>query len=187
VGLGNPETRYDRTRHNVGYLVIDELAARWGVACDREKYEARIAEARHGQEKILLLKPLTYMNLSGRSVAKAARNNLDEPEQLVIITDDTYLPLGRLRLRKGGSAGGHNGMQSIIESVGTKEFIRLRMGIGSQAAGQPLEAHVLSKFRPEERPVVDDMVSLAADAVEAFLDKGLEQAMNEYNRDTRPT
>jgi peptidyl-tRNA hydrolase, PTH1 family len=182
AGLGNPGARYRGTRHNVGFAALDRLAQRLCVAVDREKFHALAAECQRGQEKILLLKPLTFMNLSGDSVARAARNRLDAPEDLLVIYDDVDLPLGKIRLRPHGSAGGHNGMKSIIERLGTQDFPRLRIGIGKDPGAAELTGHVLGKFRPDERPVVDDAIDRAAEAVMVWLDEGITTAMNRFNQ-----
>lgn len=182
AGLGNPGAQYQRTRHNLGFLVADALAQRWGIAFGKEKFGALIAEARVGSEKVLLMKPQTFMNRSGQSIAQAARNGIEAPGDLIVVVDEVQLPLGRVRIRKGGSAGGHNGLKSIIEHVGTKDFPRVRLGIGGNGNAD-LSDHVLGTFRPDEYAAADDMVSKAADALELLLTKGIDAAMNEYNRD----
>jgi len=184
VGLGNPGPQYARTRHNLGFVAVDALAKRLGTAFGREKYDAHIAEVRCDGQKVLLLKPLTFMNRSGRSVAQAARNGVDDMDDLLVVVDDINLPLGRLRLRQGGSAGGHNGLKSIIAHLGTDAFPRLRMGVGGKEAGRHLTDHVLGKFRPEERPDVDSMVARSVDAMVMFIESGIEPTMNAFNRDT---
>ncbi len=183
VGLGNPGTRYRNTRHNVGFGVLDRLAERLNTSFGREKYDAAVAEAPYGGHKLLLVKPHTYMNRSGISVAQAARNNVQEPaEDLLIVTDDVNLPLGRLRIRAGGSAGGHNGLKSIIEHLGTQEFPRLRIGVGDERRGADLADHVLSKFRPDEWPEVERAIDRAAEAVLRFVEEGVERTASEFNR-----
>lgn len=182
VGLGNPGPRYRQTRHNVGFMVLDRLAGRLGVSSWREKFSAEAAEASHAGERLLLLKPQTFMNLSGVSVAKAARNNAEDlTRDLLVIVDDVNLPLGRLRLRGGGSAGGHNGLKSLIEHLATQEFARLRIGVGDREGPEGLADHVLGKFRPDEVPEVERAVDRAADAALSFVEHGLERAMNAYN------
>jgi PTH1 family peptidyl-tRNA hydrolase len=182
VGLGNPGTRYRNTRHNVGYQVLDLLAARWGVAFDREKYQGLVASVRLGAENILLLKPLTYMNRSGLSVAEATRNKVPELADLLIVVDDVNLPFGRLRMRERGSAGGHNGLKSVIEHLGSQDFPRLRIGVGENKAGEALTNHVLGSFRPEERAELESVIAQAADGVVAFVGEGVNSAMNEVNK-----
>lgn len=180
VGLGNPGPRYRGTRHNVGFEVLGRLEARLGVTCDREKYRGLTAETQRGGVKVALLKPMTFMNLSGESVAMAARNRVTSPEDLLVIYDEADLPLGRIRLRKDGSAGGHNGMKSIIERLGTQGFPRLRVGVGKDVGA--LADHVLSRFHPDERPAVDEAVERAAEAALTWLDEGIDSAMNTFNR-----
>lgn len=181
VGLGNPGSRYKNTRHNVGFMVLDALADQLGAAFDKERHKALIANARRESEKLLLVKPLTFMNLSGEAVAAAGRNHLQEVSDLLVIVDDVHLPLGRLRLRAGGSAGGHNGLKSIIACLGTPEFPRLRMGVGSTEPGNDLRDHVLSSFLREEWPEVRTMVTRAVDAALRFVDAGIDPTMNEFN------
>ncbi len=182
VGLGNPGTAYRHTRHNVGFDVLDRLASRLDVEFSREKFSGQIAEARVEGEKVLLLKPLTYMNLSGDSVAQAARNNADSPADILIVYDEVDLPLGALRLRKLGSAGTHNGMKSVVERLGTDEVPRLRMGVGAEAAKGERVAHVLGKFRPDEREAIEQAIERAVDACMCFIKEGLDAAMNRFNK-----
>lgn len=181
VGLGNPGPRYRDTRHNLGFAVLDTLAERFGVRLDREKHQALTTDAVFKGERLILLKPLTFMNLSGASVAAAARNRVPVPEDVLVVVDDVNLPLGRLRLRAGGSAGGHNGLKSIIERLGSDAFHRVRLGVGPNEGGGDLARHVLGRFRPEERDAVNDMVARAADAVETWIADGMEAAMNRHN------
>lgn len=182
AGLGNPGAKYRNTRHNVGFHVLDELAALLGTQFAREKYGGLIAEGRCAGEKVLLLKPLTFMNLSGECVARAARYRAAEPGDLLIIYDDVELPLGRLRLRGEGSAGTHNGMKSVLQHLGTNEIPRLRMGVGKDMRRGGLSDHVLGTFRPEEKGPVREMVELAAKAALHCIEQGLPAAMNEFNR-----
>jgi PTH1 family peptidyl-tRNA hydrolase len=181
VGLGNPGPGYANTRHNLGFMAVDALAARLGVRLDKEKHQGLLAEARHGAQPLLLLKPLTFMNLSGNCVAQVARNKIFDPADVLVVTDDINLPLGRLRLRAGGSAGGHNGLKSIIERLGTQDFHRMRMGVGDNREGRDLAAHVLAKFRPEEKPAVDDAIARAVDGILLWVEQGIEPAMNRVN------
>ncbi|MBI5092134.1 MAG: aminoacyl-tRNA hydrolase [Candidatus Hydrogenedentes bacterium] len=181
VGLGNPGPRYKNTRHNVGFMVLDKLADALGAAFDKERHKSLIASARHNDEKLLLVKPLTFMNLSGEAVAAAGRNVLQEVSDLLVVVDDVNLPLGKLRIRTGGSAGGHNGLKSIIACMGTPEFPRLRIGVGSTEPGRDLRDHVLSSFHPDEWPEVRATVARAADAVLRFVEAGVDQTMNEFN------
>lgn len=181
VGLGNPGPRYRQTRHNVGFMVIDRLAERLAATPWREKFHGEVAEASHAGQRLMLLKPLTYMNLSGTAVAAAARNRVDDPADLLVLVDEAQLPLGRVRLRGEGSAGGHNGLKSLIEHLGTKEFPRLRIGVGAAEGGEDLADHVLSKFRPDEWPVIEKAVERAADAALSYIELGIERTMNAFN------
>ena len=181
VGLGNPGPAYRKTRHNAGYMVLDELASRLGTSFSREKYRGLIAEAMANSEKLLLLKPLTFMNASGESVARAARNCVKEREDILVVYDEAELSLGTLRMRAGGSAGSHNGMKSVLERLGDTEIPRLRVGVGRDPAAEGLTEHVLGKFKPDEKAAADEIVKRACDAVMRWIDAGITEAMNEYN------
>lgn len=185
VGLGNPGPQYRFTRHNVGFRVLDLLAERMGAAFNQEKYGGLVATAEWNGTRTMLLKPLTYMNLSGSCVAKAVRNRVRDLSDLLVIVDEIYLPLGVLRIREEGSAGGHNGMKSIIEHLDTQAFPRLRIGVGDKQGGQPLRDHVLSMFRPEEKTEVEEALKTAAEAALCFVDHGVRQAMAAFNRRKR--
>lgn len=186
VGLGNPGQQYRNTRHNVGFRVLDEVAERLGAKFDKEKYDGLFATAEHKGTRLMLLKPLTYMNLSGTAVAKAARNRVPGPEHIIVVLDEIQLPLGTLRIRPEGSHGGHNGLRSVIEHLGAKNFPRLRIGIGQKKTGQDLSDHVLSTFTPEERPEVEQAVRQAADAVLCCVAEGVAKAMNRFNKRPGP-
>ncbi len=181
-GLGNPGDRYRLTRHNVGFRVVDLLADRWGqTGKGRVREGAALLEVRLPEplETVLLVKPMRYMNGSGVPLRAAMRNTAAEvSEDLLVVADDIDLPLGRLRLRRAGSAGGHNGLRAIIAALGTNEFARLRVGIGR--SGEAVD-HVLSTFAAAERDVADEVVATAADAAERWLRDGLDEAMNAYN------
>ncbi|AXA37397.1 Peptidyl-tRNA hydrolase [Candidatus Sumerlaea chitinivorans] len=184
VGLGNPGSRYERTPHNVGFDVVDLLAKRHGGTWAlRTRFEAAIAEIVLDGKRVTLLKPLTYMNLSGRAVQAYLSKEGGEPAELLVISDDIALPLGQLRIRPSGSHGGHKGLLSIIQSLGTLDFPRLRIGV---RPNRPIEPDwvqfVLSHFPPEEWEVVRTAEETAADAIEMILERGLEAAMNRYNR-----
>jgi PTH1 family peptidyl-tRNA hydrolase len=181
VGLGNPGPQYVRTRHNLGFEAVDLLARRLGVAFSKEKHNGLIAEAAEGAERFLLVKPMTFMNRSGDCVAALARNKVFDPADILVAVDEVALPLGRLRLRPGGSAGGHNGLKSLIERLGSPDFPRVRMGVGAKEAGRDLASHVLSRFRPEEWPAAEAMVARAADAMLCWVTHGIEETMNRYN------
>jgi PTH1 family peptidyl-tRNA hydrolase len=182
VGLGNPGPQYRDTRHNVGFWVIDELARRLGVSDNgRERFDAWSARATQGGESVLLVKPLTFMNHSGFAVSKLAQYFQIAPLETLVIVDEVALPIGRLRARRDGSAGGHNGLKSIIEQLGGQAFPRLRIGVGRGDSRRDLADHVLSKFEPDERATIDAAVLRAADASEIFVSDGIERVMNTFN------
>ncbi|MDR5710109.1 MAG: aminoacyl-tRNA hydrolase [Armatimonadota bacterium] len=180
VGLGNPGRRYRGTRHNVGWEVVDRLSARWDVEISREEEEALVGRGEVAGVEVLLAKPLTYMNRSGEAVRGLVHRYGLRPEEIVVIYDDVDLPVGAIRVRARGSAGGHHGMASVLAALGTREVPRVRIGIGRPRGDAA--AYVLSRFAPAERPLVEEAVERAADAVETFLREGLEAAMNRFNR-----
>lgn len=180
VGLGNPGPKYEGTRHNVGFRVVDELARRWQVAVDRRQFAGLVGQWRTGGQRVLLLKPTTFMNRSGQSVAQAMGFYKLAPADLLVVLDDMALPLGRLRIRRQGSAGGHNGLEDIIGRLGNDGFSRLRIGI-EQVGGERMVGHVLSPFAPQEREEIEAAIVRAADAVQCWLEVGPEEAMNRYN------
>jgi PTH1 family peptidyl-tRNA hydrolase len=180
VGLGNPGPEYANTRHNVGFMVIDELSRRHHIPVKALKHSARIGEGEISGEPTALAKPLTYMNVSGQAVGPLMRRHSLTPSNLVVIYDDADLPLGKIRLRSRGSAGGHGGLKSIIGVLGTTEFSRVRIGIGRSGRGDLVD-HVLSGFRREERETMEHAIQRAADSVEAILIEGIEPAMNRFN------
>ena len=181
-GLGNPGERYRWTRHNIGFRVVDLLADRWGHTGDgRLRDGAAVLEVRHPDPigRVLLVKPMRYMNRSGGVLRSALRQtDVDVSLDLLVVTDDIDLPLGRLRLGRSGSAGGHNGLRDIIDAFGTDEVQRLRIGVGR--AGEAAN-HVLATFRPDERDAATEMVAVGADAAERWLGDGLDAAMNTFN------
>jgi len=178
AGLGNPGREYARTRHNVGFLIADLLATRAGTAFVHDsKWNADVARAGN----LTLMKPMTFMNLSGESVGDFCRFYKIEPSQVLVVIDDIALPLGRLRLRGTGSDGGHNGLASVLMHLGTERVPRLRVGIGSSGSKGSLVGHVLGKFSNDEQVALDDAISRAADAVEFAQESGLEAAMNRFN------
>ena len=178
IGLGNPGPRYKGTRHNVGFEVIDELARRAGAPFESAPAEALLAKWR--ARDTLLVKPLTFMNLSGQAVSELARYFKIDPVDLLVIVDEAQLPLGKLRARARGSAGGHNGLKSIIAHLGD-EFSRLRVGVGRGDGQRDLADHVLAKFEKSEAAEVERMTTRAADAAEMFIASGIEAVMNGFN------
>jgi PTH1 family peptidyl-tRNA hydrolase len=186
VGLGNPGKQYDRTRHNIGFEVITALSQRWQIALtENRKFQAKFGEGSVSPVgKVRLLQPQTYMNRSGQTVQATLSWFKLPPTSVLVIYDDMDLPLGRLRLRLNGSAGGHNGMKSIIAQLGTQNFPRLRLGIGIPPSGDRKEetiGHVLGKFAPDEVPLVQSTINLAVETIEYSLKQGLEKAMSLYN------
>jgi len=182
VGLGNPGKKYERTRHNVGFLVIDRLAAQNGIAVAKRKYDSLVGDWNSGGERVLLVKPQAYMNRSGQALRSLRRYLPVEAGDLVLIHDDLDLAFGRIRIRQRGGAGGHRGMVSVLEAVGEEAFFRLRVGIGRPPAGVDPTDFVLENFAPEELARLDGIVSRAADAVECLLREGPRRAMEEFNR-----
>lgn len=182
AGLGNPGRRYERTRHNVGFDVLDELARTDGGTFRRSwRFPGDWTEIREGQERLLLLKPRTYMNKSGQAVGPVLRRKGLALSDLIVIVDDTELACGSLRIRRRGSAGGHNGLKSVMAAVGSDEFMRVRIGVGGRPDERAMMEHVLSRFAPDERKQVDPAITRAADAVRCIVNEGVDRAMNEYN------
>ena len=185
VGLGNPGAEYSGTRHNIGFEVVDEVARRWGVTFQSAPTDGVLARSHGlpgGPPGAILLKPLTFMNRSGQAVGGTQRYYRVELSDLLVVTEDVNLPLGRLRARRQGSAGGHNGLRSVIECLGTHTFSRLRIGVGRGDPRRGLAGRVLSRFDAEERPAMNEAVERAADAVEVFTELGVEPVMNRFNR-----
>ena len=182
VGLGNPGEKYENTRHNVGFLTVDELAERARVPVQKLKHRALTNTLEVGGVKVLLMKPVTYMNLSGEAVRPAADFYKIPPEHIIVISDDTALDVGKLRIRKGGSAGGHNGLKSIIQHLGTDQFPRIRVGVGKKPhPDYDLADWVLGKFQGEDRKAIAAAVERCADAVECYIKEGPDRAMNKFN------
>jgi PTH1 family peptidyl-tRNA hydrolase len=182
VGLGNPGRKYERTRHNAGFMAVDELARDLRFSLTQEKYHALIGKGKVGVDEVLLGKPQTFMNESGRSVGAILRYTAATVADLIVVHDDLDLPLGTVRVKPGGGHGGHNGLRSIIEHLGTPGFIRIRVGIGRPPADRDAADYVLSPFLPEERQGVLDAVAQAAGATRAVIIQGLTKAMNEFNK-----
>jgi PTH1 family peptidyl-tRNA hydrolase len=185
VGLGNPGTRYEGTRHNVGFEVADRLAARHGISVRERAHHALIGQGTIGGCRVLLAKPMTYMNLSGEAVGSLSRYFRVEPADVWVIVDDVALPVGSLRLRLKGSSGGHHGLESIEAHLGSRGFPRIRIGIGGSDRGD-LVSHVLARFTVVEREKMAVVIERAADAVETALAEGFEAAMNRFNRSPAP-
>lgn len=181
VGLGNPGEKYDRTRHNCGFWVIDELARRAGRDVRTPECQALTTKANLRGTEALLVKPQTFMNLSGVAVAALMRKYEIKADRVLIISDEAALPVGKLRLRPDGSAGGQNGLKSVIKEIGTQAFARLRVGIAPDHPVRNLSDFVLSDFGKAERVIVDETVAQAADAVEVLLQDGIAAAMSKYN------
>ena len=182
VGLGNPGEKYENTRHNVGFQVVDELAERQNAPVQKLKFKALTNLLTISGEKVLVMKPVTCMNLSGEAVRPAADFYKIPPERILVISDDTALDLGKLRIRTKGSAGGHNGLKNIIQHLGTDQFPRVRVGVGQKPhPDYDLADWVLGKFLGEDKKVMDEAVKRAADAVECILKEGADRAMNRFN------
>ena len=183
VGLGNPDDKYQGTRHNVGFDVIDLLAEKYNIAVDTKKHRAYIGKGIIGGQKVILAKQQTYMNLSGESVRSLVEYYKVDPEtELLIIFDDISLDVGQLRIRKKGSAGGHNGIKNIIANLGTSVFQRIKVGVGEKPKGYDLADYVLGRFSKEERELIKEGFECAAEAVAMITAGEIDQAMNKYNR-----
>ena len=183
VGIGNPGKRYERTRHNLGFHVVDRLAAEHGISASRRRFDALVGEGRIEARPVLLVKPQTYVNLSGSAVAPLLRwYRCSAEDDILVVCDDLNLEPGKVRLRRRGSSGGHNGVQSIIECLGTDDFARLRIGIGRGGGNDDAVAHVLGALTAAEGDTFAAAVAAAADAVRLWLRVGVDAAMNEVNR-----
>ncbi|HIS64907.1 MAG TPA: aminoacyl-tRNA hydrolase [Candidatus Avoscillospira avistercoris] len=183
VGLGNPGSQYEATRHNVGFRAVDALAKEAGVKIDRAKFQALTAQVTVGGVRVLLMKPQTYMNLSGVAVKQAADFYKVPPERVLVLFDDIDLDVGRLRIRRNGSAGGHNGIKSIISSLGSQEFPRIKIGVGAKPhPDYDLADWVLSRFTLAEQKLLDPAIEHAAEAVPVIFTQGIERASSQFNR-----
>jgi PTH1 family peptidyl-tRNA hydrolase len=181
VGLGNPGPKYEGTRHNIGYAVVEYLTAGPGVGRWRSRFEGLVADAVEGTEQVLLLKPETFMNLSGRSVRAAMDFYKLTPTDLLVVCDDIALPLGKVRVRSKGSHGGQNGLRNIQDHLGTPDYPRLRIGVGSPGEYQDAADYVLSRYKPAERAIVEEAVAGGANAVLMWVRKGIDACMNQVN------
>ena len=183
VGLGNPGPKYGLTKHNVGFMLVNALAEKLGISETewKDKFEALVAETRIGTEKVLLVKPMTYMNDSGRAVGPLLSWYKLEPEDLVVVHDDMDIPAGTIRIRKKGSAGGHNGIKSLLAHVGDEHFTRVRIGIGRPLPGWSVIDHVLAPFPSEDVPKIREAIEYLLPAVETIVTEGTDLAMNKYN------
>ena len=182
IGLGNPGAEYANTRHNAGFCVIERLSRHWGIAVDRARCHALVGEGRVDGQRVALLKPQTYMNLSGDCVADALRWYKVGPQDVMIFSDDIDLPLGMIRVRPFGGAGTHNGWRDILLKTGSDRFPRVRIGVGGKPPEWDLADWVLSRYTPEDQKLMDAAFDKAADAAVCFVEHGIEEAMNLYNR-----
>ena len=179
-GLGNPGKKYANTRHNMGFITIDQLAEKHDIKVDKVKFKALVGEGRIAGQKVLLVKPQTYMNLSGESVQEVMHFYKLDPEELIVIYDDLDLEVGALRLRKFGSAGTHNGMRSVVHHLNSDRFPRIRLGIGANGKRDIID-HVIGGFTKDEVPVLEEAVTKAVSAIECMLGEGIDRAMSQYN------
>jgi PTH1 family peptidyl-tRNA hydrolase len=188
VGLGNPGAEYARTRHNAGFMLVERLAEQWksGWANER-KFVSRIAKAEHGGGKVLLCEPQTFMNLSGEAVGALVKYYQLPLEKILIVVDDADLPLGEIRLRPGGGSGGHHGLESVAQHLGSTEYARLRIGIGRKDEARQITGHVLGKFAAEENAVLEKVLERASGQIECWLSAGLPKAMSQFNGAVSPT
>lgn len=183
AGLGNPKKEYDNTRHNIGFALIDALADKYGISVMDIKNKALTGKGIINGHKVILAKPLTFMNLSGESIRPLTDYyKIDVPAELIVISDDISLPPGQIRIRKRGSAGGHNGLKNIIGQLGSEEFQRIRIGVGEKPKGYDLADYVLGHFSKEEQPLMKEGIDKAVEALEMMLEGDVERAMNEFNR-----
>ena len=182
TGLGNPTLKYSKTRHNVGFDTIDVLAKKYGIKVKKKQFKALTGEGFIDGEKVILVKPMTYMNNSGEAVSEIVKYyKIDPDRELIIISDDLNLDVGVLRIRAKGSAGGHNGLKSIIKCVGTESFDRVRIGVGKVPAGIDVITHVLTRFSRADRAIVKESFEVAADAIVSIISDGIDKTMSKYN------
>jgi peptidyl-tRNA hydrolase, PTH1 family len=181
VGLGNPGKEYEATRHNIGFLAVDLLGDRWRAGAWSTKFGGQLATAQKGRARVLLLKPMGYMNLSGGPVQQTAHFYRVSPEKTVVVCDDVNLPFGQVRIRAKGGAGGHNGLKSVQQSLGTDGYVRIRLGVGGGTPGRDLTGHVLGRFGSEEKRDLDRILERCAGAVETLIERDLAVAMSQFN------
>ena len=186
VGLGNPGSKYGGTRHNLGFEVVDEVARRRGLAFESSPADAVMARERGPDAQLMLAKPMTFMNRSGEAIGVLSRYFRVETGDILVVVDDANLALGRLRARPNGSEGGHNGLRSVILALATREFPRLRMGVGRGETQRDLADHVLARFAADELETIREMMTRAADAAELFVESGIMTVMNRFNAPDRP-
>lgn len=181
VGLGNPGQEYSDTRHNVGFMAIDALAAYLGVTNWKNKFEAEIADVRIADEQVILMKPQTFMNLSGNAVGQVMRWYKVDADSVIAVYDDMDIPVGTAKLKHNGSSGGHRGVESLLVNLGEEQFARVKIGIGRPPAGRTVVDHVLAKFTKEERGSMDEMIKKLIPAIECIVRQGIDHAMNRYS------
>ena len=182
VGLGNPGAEYAKTRHNAGFLLVEKLAAQWKADWNNErKFDSRLAKAGRGGKKVLLCEPQTFMNLSGEAVAAVVKFYQVSLEKVLVVVDDADLPLGEIRLRPGGGSGGHHGLDSVAQHLGSKEYARLRIGIGRKNEARQITGHVLGKFGADENAVLEKVLERVGSQIECWLNAGLQKAMSQFN------
>ena len=180
--LGNPGLKYNGTRHNAGFMAADAMEKKLGVSINKMRFRALTQTVEFGSHKVLLMKPQTYMNLSGDAIAQAAKFYKVPPERVIVVSDETALPIGKLRIRRGGSAGGHNGLKSVIARLGTEQFPRIRLGVGAPPhPDYDMADWVLAAFRGQDAADMEAVAKKAADAVECYITEGADRAMNRYN------
>jgi len=181
VGLGNPGKEYEKTRHNTGFMVIDKLSDKYNIDVNKEKHKALLGSGIINGEKVILVKPQTFMNLSGEAVLEVINFYKEELNKLIIVFDDIDLPVGAIRIKERGSAGTHNGVKSLVHELGSKEFKRIKVGIGSPNKNIDLISHVLGKFSSDEFSEIENSIEKAVNAIEIIIKDGVSKAMNEYN------
>lgn len=180
VGLGNPGPKYAQTRHNIGFMALERLARRHRITLGSEKFKARVETGFVDRQKVVLVQPIDFMNRSGGPVSKAANYYEVSPDEIIVMHDDVDLEPGQLKLKAGGGHGGHNGLRDIAQKLGSRDFLRVRLGVGRPEHGD-VRSHVLGKFQSDEQALVDDLVEEACDAVEMILDEGISAAQNRFH------